>query len=200
MIIRPATFDDLSAVLSIIDDGKAALAALGLDQWQGGNPSRERVEADIEAGYTRVAVDEETGAILGTTAFCDCGEPDYDNVVDGAWLTESPNGVGEDAGEDAGKGAAEGAGDCQNPVRYIALHRVAVAANARRRGVASFLVTSGIEEARSRGFASVRVDTHERNIPMQSTFTKCGMTRCCEIRLTNPLESNKKRIGFEIVL
>ena len=77
---------------------------------------------------------------------------------------------------------------------------MAVASAARGRGVATFLLERSIELARARGFASVRVDTHEGNLPMQGAFLKCGFVRCCEIEITSPIEPNKKRIGFELVL
>ncbi len=41
MILRQATPQDLERVVSILEDGRAALAAQGLDQWQGGAPFAE---------------------------------------------------------------------------------------------------------------------------------------------------------------
>lgn len=181
MDMRVATMDDLDRVLQIIADGKAALAAQGLDQWQAGSPTPAMLEADVRGGHARLAVDGD-GTVLGTVSVFEEGEGDYDNVTSGAWLTESAN--------DAARGR----------VRYVVLHRMAVASEARRRGVASFMLARCLEEARARGFASVRVDTHEGNLPMQHTFEKAGMTRCCEIELSNQVELTKKRIGFEIVL
>lgn len=182
MEFRAARPEELDEIFDIILEGKRALAAQGLDQWQGGNPTRAAIAGNIAEGFTHVAVDTETGAILGTVAICDNGEADYDLVREGAWLTESPNTPGN------------------GPVRYIVLHRLAVAAGAKRRGVATFILERSLEIARERGFASVRVDTHEGNLPMQGAFLKCGMERCCVIEITNPLEITKKRIGFEIVL
>ena len=62
------------------------------------------------------------------------------------------------------------------------------------------MVKRCIDDALIRGFRSVRADTHEGNIPMQRTFEKLGMKRCCEIEISNPLEATKKRVGYEIVL
>ena len=57
MQFRPATLDDFDAVVAITTAGREFLASQGLDQWQGGNPSPERVREDIERGYDYLAVD-----------------------------------------------------------------------------------------------------------------------------------------------
>ena len=81
MQFRPATLDDFDAVVAITTAGREFLASQGLDQWQGGNPSPERVREDIERGYDYLAVDETTGEPLGVVAFCGEAEPDYANVT-----------------------------------------------------------------------------------------------------------------------
>lgn len=181
MLFRQATVEDLDAVMTIIENGRASLAAQGLDQWQGGSPTLEMVSADIAAGHTYVTVDDD-GTYLGTIALIDTGDPDFGRVIEGAWLTESPNSPSE------------------GRVRYLTIHRLATAASAVRRGVATFMIERSYEMAREGGFASVRVDTHEGNLPMQGAFVKNGMQHCCDIDITNPLEPTKKRVSFEIVL
>lgn len=203
MIFRQATLNDLDDVIRITRDGRAALAARGLDQWQGGNPTPERLRADIKGGYTFVVeateadvlIDAQNGShplapgtLVGTVAFVGAGEPDYSRVTSGAWLIDAAN----TPEELRAKG--------QQQADYVTLHRLATAAAATRRGVASLMLNRCFDRARILGFKSVRADTHEGNIPMQHAFEKCGMTRCCEIEITNPLEPTKKRIGFEIVL
>lgn len=202
MEFRHATLADLDDVIRVTSEGRAALAAFGLDQWQNGSPTPERLRADIEAGYTRVvaateadeAIDRQNGlpriapgTIIGTVAFCPDGEADYSCVTQGAWLYDSPNSPDE----------ARATG---RRIEYVTLHRLATSAQAVRRGVASLMVKRCIDDALIRGFRSVRADTHEGNIPMQRTFEKLGMKRCCEIEISNPLEATKKRVGYEIVL
>lgn len=182
MLFRKAVASDHADIVRITSEGRAFLAEQGLDQWQGGNPTPECVAEDIANGYDYLAVDDKTGAPLGVVAVCGIGEPDYDNVRAGAWLTDSPN--------DPVPGGST----------YLVLHRMAVAASARGRGVASFMLGQALGMARERGFASVRVDTHENNRPMQGAFIKHGFVRCCEIEITSPIEPNKKRIGFEVLL
>lgn len=61
---------------------------------------------------------------------------------------------------------------------YGVIHRVAVSRCARGRGVARacFDYCKGL-------CASLRIDTHESNIPMQSALAKAGFTRCGRIML-----------------
>lgn len=187
MIFRQARAADLDAVMAVIEDGRSALADLGLDQWQGSEPSRKTLVSDIANGCNYLVADDADETVLATVCFWDCGEPDYDRVVSGAWLTDSPN-----SPEAARKSGA--------PITYVALHRLASSAASRRKGVASFMIRSCFDLARKRGLASVRADTHAGNIPMQRTFEKLGMTRCCEVHITNPTEATKLRIGYEIAL
>lgn len=181
MLFRIADESDFDAIVAITAAGRAYLAEQGLDQWQGGNPTPERVREDIARGFDRLAVDEGGGEPLGVAALCGEAEPDYANVTAGAWLTPAPN-------------------DPALPSPYAVVHRLAVAPAARRAGVASFLLRGCLDEARARGFASVRVDTHPGNLPMQACFAKCGFARCCDILITSPIEPTKERVGFEAVL
>ena len=197
--------EDFDAVVNLTIEGRAALAAQGLDQWQGGNPTPDEIRADIAAGYTMVAVVDEgeedaalfgpghvcdgdvccmtpalpAGTVVGTLAFVDTGEADYDRIMEGAWLEDLTN------------------DPAQGEIQFVALHRIAVGKAAVRKGVASFMLRASEELARQRGLCSVRADTHEGNIPMQHGFEKFGMKRCCVVDITNPLEPTKKRIGYE---
>ena len=182
MLFRAATSADFDAIVSITAAGRAYLAEQGLDQWQGGNPSPERVREDIACGFDYLAVDESTQEPLGVVAFCGIAEADYANLTSGVWLTDASN------------------DPAVTPSSYAVLHRMAVAPQAKRRGVASFLLQSCLDLARERGFRSVRVDTHHGNLPMQGCFEKNGFTRCCDLLITSPIEPTKERVGFEIVL
>lgn len=187
MIFRQATTADIDAVMAVIEDGRMALANLGLDQWQGAEPSRETIASDIACGYSYLVANDADNTVLATVCFWDCGEPDYDRVVSGSWLTDSPNSLETALKSDA-------------PITYVALHRLASSASSRRKGVASFMIRSCFDLARERGLESVRADTHAGNIPMQRTFEKLGMARCCEVHITNPTEATKLRVGYEIAL
>ena len=199
MQFRSASAEEFEAVMAIIEDGRASLAGLGIDQWQNGSPNAQMVQADLAAGSTMVAV--ENGKPIGTLSFVTTGEPDYARPTFGSWLSDRPSEGEAEADENRPSG---GSAEIEVPVDascdYVTIHRVAVAARAAKRGVASFMMQSAIELAQSLGFRSVRVDTHEGNIPMQRMLQKNGFRYCCDIELSTPDEPTKKRLGYEILL
>ena len=85
--IRQALDSDVAAAEACLSDGKRALAAMGIPQWQDEYPNRIDIEADRAQGASYVAVDDD-GTVLGVMALSFDGEKTYD-AIDGAWLTES---------------------------------------------------------------------------------------------------------------
>ncbi|MBM6999812.1 GNAT family N-acetyltransferase [bacterium] len=177
-----ATEKDAATILRIGAQGRAALAAMGLDQWSGGTPTPAQVARDVAGGWARLALDD--GVPVGIMSVCAGGERDYDavNPGSGGWLVASANDPAD--------------GD----VRYLVCHRVAVAADARRRGVARYMYQCAVKEARAAGMASVRVDTHAGNVPMQRLLVSLGFRHCCDVTISNDLEPTKLRLGYELVL
>ncbi|MBR2835645.1 MAG: N-acetyltransferase [Coriobacteriales bacterium] len=183
IMLRQAKPQDLDELIRVTDEARAALGALGIDQWQGGTPRKDTLINDISQGWTWVAVDaREPAHVLGCMAVCGGGEADYDNITSGAWLTSSPNTL--KAGVPT----------------YSCIHRVAVANEARRKGIASMMVEAAKHMSAQDGFMSVRVDTHAGNLPMQHVLEKAGFTRCCELLITLKEEPTKERIGYELIL
>lgn len=171
MKFRTARPGDEVGMNRLYDEAKESMRALGIDQWQKGVPGVETARSDIAAGVARVA--EKDGQIVATYTFVTGGEADY-RTIDGAWLTE---------GED-----------------YAAMHRVAVAKDCRGSGLSTELVRRVIREARGRGFASVRVDTHPGNLPMQKMLGKNGFTFCGKIHLVGGPDDGAERLAYERIL
>ena len=92
-------------------------------------------------------------------------EPAYD-AVDGAWRK---NGA------------------------YVAMHRVAVSPAFRRRGVAGFAFAEAVRIARATGAGSVRIDTHEGNLPMRAALEKNGFTLCGTVVIA----TGERRVAYE---
>lgn len=174
--IRKTVPADVEAAEKCLADGKAALASLGVPQWLGDYPNHLDIEADMaeEASYVAVGGDD---TVLAVMALSFTGEETY-NQIDGTWLTES---------------------DSHEP-RYAVIHRCAISAAAARRGIMTLMFEEGERIARERGAESVRIDTHERNIPVQGLVSKLGYTRCGTITLPYPGEVDPLRIAFEKVL
>ena len=158
--------------MEIYADGRRALAALGIDQWQNGQPSRDVVEADVARGETFVVVDAD--GIGGVAMIGAGGEPTYDSI-DGAWLTKSTS---------------------SNP-SYLVVHRIATAADHAHRGMAKGLFSFAEQRARELGKVSVRIDTHQGNVRMRTLMKRLGYAERGIILLEPGAEGTRERVAFE---
>lgn len=174
MIIRLATHSDVERMDEICEAAKAAMRNMGIDQWQDGYPNRACWEADVDDGFAYVAETDE-GTVAGmfalvTNAETRDPEPSY-GEIDGAWLTPE--------------------------AKYAAVHRVGVAAEAKGRGIAGTMLNFACDKAAQMGLASVRIDTHADNKPMQRALQKAGFVSCSVITLVEGNDAGAQRIAFE---
>lgn len=167
MNIRQSKAADLDALMSLFAEARGTIAALGIDQWQDGYPSEAVITRDIQQGQSYCI--EADGQICATFALIDDGEPTYDCIYDGAWLTGD------------GKG------------HYLAIHRVAIAVAMRGRGIATALLEYAADFARQHQMTSLRIDTHRGNVVMRRMLEKNGFTYCGIIYL----ESGAERVAYE---
>ena len=175
MNIRTTTPADIDAVMAIIEEARRTMAALGIDQWQNGSPNRAMIEEDVSLGQGRV-VEAEDGTVVGTFALLDDGEPTYDRIYDGAWLTADR--------------------DVDGTVAYLAIHRVAIAVSRRGSGISTAIIAYAADAARGLGRKSLRIDTHRGNVVMRRMLTKHGFVHCGTIYLQN----GDGRVAYELVL
>lgn len=92
MLIRPATVQDLPAVLSVYDQGRAFMRAHdNQSQWINGYPSRSLLEDDIAHDQLFVCMEHDT--IHGVFAFILGDDPTYARIDGGAWPNSSPYGT-----------------------------------------------------------------------------------------------------------
>lgn len=156
MIFRQALMEDLDKIMNIVVEAQAALLAAGVDQWQNGYPSHEIITQDITNGNSYVLV--EGDMMLGTVALEFDGEPNYDKIYEGSWLSEGA---------------------------YAAIHRIAITKGYKGQGLASKMIESMVKISQDRGFLSIKVDTHEDNQAMQKMLGKNGFTYCGIIYLAD---------------
>ena len=161
----------LSALCEITEDAKAQLKRMGVDQWQKGYPTEATWVSDIEQGISWVAV--EKGEVLGAFMFQTAPEVSYEKI-DGVWLTEG--------------------------TPYASLHRVCVAESSKGKGVVGEMFRYAFELAKQAGCPSVRIDTHEENLPMQRALEKAGFAPCGKIYLIGGREAGDPRQAFEKIL
>lgn len=158
MKIRNAELCDLPYLLEMLENAKASLRVLGIDQWQNGYPNENTLREDIQNKICRVVIDDENN-ILASAAVYVGDEPTYHEIYNGAWQTE-------------------------NKI-YGIVHRIMAANHAKKRGAASFLMTYCAKLSLEAGVTSMRCDTHPGNIIMRHTLEKNGYIRCGIIHLTD---------------
>lgn len=176
-IFRHSTPDDIAQITEIAGYASAFLKAQGIDQWQKGYPDRQIFLSDTDTGLGYVL--EEDGQIAAVCAITFTDDPSYREIFDGQWLTEQ-----------------EG----KKTPPYAAIHRMAVNASLRGKGYAGQLFENAASLALEKGMKSIRIDTHEGNLPMQSALKKAGFIRCGRIYLQGGAEDGDPRIAFERLL
>ncbi len=164
MTIRLAEKKDIDRIMQIIADARESIGRLGIDQWQYGYPTRDIVKEDILLERSFVVV--ENDEICATFALMLHGEPTYKKIYCGAWISDG---------------------------EYLALHRIAIDSNHRRRGIAEKIIAFLSEFGVENGYSSVRVDTHEGNIPMRKMLEKNGFEYCGAIHLLD----GQPRVAYE---
>ncbi|MEG2939218.1 MAG: GNAT family N-acetyltransferase, partial [Oscillospiraceae bacterium] len=73
---------------------------------------------------------------------------------------------------------------------------IAVDSKQKKRGLASEIIQNAVRLARERGLESIRVDTHEKNLPMRAMLEKNGFVYCGRVLLSDA--DNAPRIAFEL--
>lgn len=170
-MIRKTNLKDIPEIMKIIHDAQAGMKLLGISQWQNGYPNEKSFEKDITEGISYVYVEE--GEIVATAAMFCAPEPDYARIYEGKWKTSGDYGV---------------------------VHRIAVKKEAKRAGYAAKIIEYAAEMARQAGYGSLRMDTHEGNIPMRTFLKKQGFEECGIIYLSNEGCVDNKRVAYEKVL
>ena len=143
--------NDAPAIWEIFQQAIKQRRRDGSKQWQNNYPNENTVREDIENGYSFVLTDQDV--VVACAAVIFAPEPAY-NKIDGAWLTH---------------------GD------YAVIHRVALADEAKGRGIATKLFQMIEPFCVSRGVFSIKIDTYFDNAPMLRLMEKLGYVYCGEV-------------------
>ena len=170
MEIRNATIHDAEALVMLFDEARGTIARLGIDQWQNGYPSRTVVDEDISLSRSYVITEDER--VCGTFVLMDHGEPLYDRIEEGHWLS------GDESRD------------------YIAIHRVAISVAMRGKGISTSLLDFAADHAKEMGRSALRIDTHKGNVVMRRMLEKHGFVLCGIIHL----ENGDPRVAYEKIL
>lgn len=166
--VRKTTSADLGRITAIVSEAREYFARAGIPQWQGEYPARSDFEDDIKGGRSYVA--EEDGVVLGVYCYDTRGDANYNEIFEGAFTSDAP---------------------------YAAIHRIAVAADAKGRGIAGKMVEHAVSLALAEGFQYMRGDTHRLNLSMQRMFAKNGFIHRGIIYLGGIKDHENERFAFE---
>lgn len=164
-IIRVATNNDIVRIMQIIEQAKEQMHREKKQQWNETYPTQEHIINDINDNNGYVMCQKNNIIAYGAVVFS--GEPSYSSIQ-GKWLTESP---------------------------YVVLHRLAVANEMKKQGIATMFIKEVEKLSFHKGIYSFKVDTNYDNIYMQRTLSKLGFAYCGKI-----IFQNGSRVAYEKVI
>ncbi len=148
---RQAALADRDSCWRIIGQAKRYMASLKRCQWDGLYPTLDHITGDICSKSAYVI--ETTSQLIAYGAVIFTGEAAYDSIK-GKWLSSQP---------------------------YVVLHRLCVADEARKMGVAQKYFQEVEKLAAAKGVYSFKVDTNYDNAEMLHILQKCGFSYCGEV-------------------
>jgi len=159
LTVRKTEAKDLNRVMAIISQAQEYFKKNQIDQWQNGYPSIETIQEDMSFGSSYVLL--ENDVVIATAAIIFAGEPDYETIYEGEWLTHDKYGV---------------------------IHRIAVDDDLKGSGIALKFMKLIEEMCLATGVSSLKIDTHRQNIPMQKYLKKNNFKYCGVIYLQDGSE------------
>lgn len=149
-IIREANAADISGIMPVMEAAKGIMRSDGnFNQWVGGYPSPEAIQADIDRRGGFVIEDVEgpgmSRKIVGYFAFLPSPEPTYDYIEGGEWL------------------------DDESP--YHVIHRIGSFPDVHG-------IFVDIMEFCFSKDPNIRIDTHKDNSIMRHNIARHGFTYC----------------------
>ena len=149
MNFRKSTKSDVSKIMELVKQAQEYFKSQGIDQWQINYPNDEVINNDINNGESYVMLDGDD--IVATTVISFAKEKSYENILDGKWITNGDYGV---------------------------IHRIAVENAHKGKGLSHKIIKYAEEVCKQNNIHSIKVDTHEDNILMQSLLKKNGFEYC----------------------
>lgn len=164
-MLRTGEHRDISRILEIYEEAKRYMNREGIPQWTKDYPNRDTVVQDIANNVLYVWTQEE--AVLGVSAFIPGRDPTYAVIEGGVW--------------------------CLQTEAYGTIHRMAVAGDAKGKGISGKMLAALETLCKERSIPSIRVDTHKKNSSMRRWIEKSGFTYCGVITVAD----GTKRVAYE---
>ena len=153
---RKGVVGDLERIMELVVDAQNWFRGQNIDQWQDGYPTPEIISSDILRDENYVV--ELNGVVVATFVISFAGEPTYSEIKGKGWLNDN---------------------------RYAVVHRIAVADECRRKGIAREILYYAEELSVEQNITDIRIDTHRDNVAMRSLIKKLGYSHCGRITLTS---------------
>lgn len=164
MEFRKSSQSDVNSIMHIIAQAQSYFKNQGIDQWQNNYPNAETIKNDIANNESYVLLKDNN--IVATAAVSFAGESTYNSIYEGVWLSNKD---------------------------FAVIHRIAVDNTCKGLGLSSQIIKHVEQLCLNNGVNSIKIDTHQENIPMQNLLKKNNFKYCGVIYL----EDGSKRIAFE---
>lgn len=146
----------IESIMKIINDAKSFLKSQNIDQWQDGYPDLPCITSDVNTQKGYIITDDTE--VIGYLFIDFDGEPAYNELIGGEWLTDNHYGV---------------------------IHRWAISSNYRGSGIAKNTFEFMEKLCAKNSAGSIRIDTDQGNKRMHHILKKYGFVYCGGIRFDN---------------
>ncbi|MGL4742642.1 MAG: GNAT family N-acetyltransferase [Sarcina sp.] len=154
---RKSKIEDIAEIMEIIKEAKKSLKSDNIKQWQDGYPNDDTIYKDIQnqESYVMTSSNDE---ILATAMVSFGGEPTYDEISLGEWVTNE---------------------------EFCVIHRIAIKEEFKGKRLARFMFKFIEELAKEKNVKSIKIDTHKDNSSMirclsKNEFMYCGIIYVCD--------------------
>jgi GNAT superfamily N-acetyltransferase len=151
--IRLGTTQDTPWIMEAIELCRPILAAHQSGQWQGTEPSQKTIENDIL--HRQFYLLTFNDRLIGGAALLPRDNA-YDHLLSGAWLNQDP---------------------------YIVIHRFFIHPTFHGQKLSKVFLTLIEEWVWRKGINNIRLDTHERNIPMKGLLRSMSYLQVGRVNL-----------------
>jgi GNAT superfamily N-acetyltransferase len=157
LVIRPATREQIPAILELLHSCVAFMREAGIDQWDEVYPTEATIAADVDAGSMYLGTLED-GVIAGVVVLNERQDPEYREVP---WTIQAP--------------------------RIGVVHRLMVTPALQGRGIAELFMRFIEQRARELGYGGLRLDAFTSNPRALRLYERLGYHDAGSMRLRKGL-------------
>lgn len=155
MEFRLSSLADHATIMALINEAKAHLKKLGIDQWQNEYPDEECIKTDILSGHGYLLTEADN--IIGYACISFNKEECYQEIQ-GNWLSTGP---------------------------YAVIHRMTIANKYKGKGLSAKFLEFAQSLSISNKITSIKIDTDPNNEVMKHLLLKNGYQYCGIINFDN---------------